>query len=166
MTLNAAALGTLAGQTALALNTAFNTLTASFLMIRIRYFLQYVGRTAADDGPVLIGIARGDATAAEIGTAILEGNPSGPADTTQMLTQDNAWVVFQNTLVPFNTASGDGTEGFVNNSEWISFGGKRGIPALEDNGFQVFAFNAGSGSLATGGSINGICQIQGRWLRG
>ncbi len=164
MTVNAAALGTLAGQTALAINTAFNGITATFLMQRIRYFLQLVGRTAADDGPVLVGVAHGDAAATEIATAILEGNTAGPDDITQMLTQDTPWTVYQNTLKPFIYGA-ELTEGQIVSSDWVRFGGKNGIPATEGSGFQLFAFNSGSGSLATGQSINGVVQIQGRWLR-
>ncbi len=165
-TVNAAALGTLGGQTALVINSAFNGITATFLMQRIRYFLQLVGRTAADDGPILVGVARGDATAAEIATAMLEGNTAGPGDTTQILSQDNTWVVYQNTVVAFDATSGDNTEGVIPKlGDWISFGGKNGIPAAEGTGFQLFAFNAGSGSLTTGSSLNGIVDIQGRWLR-
>ncbi len=162
-TVDAIALGTLAGRTALALNTSFGAITQSFLLTRIRYMLQLVGRTLADDGPIIVGVANGDASIAEISAAMIEGNIVGMNDVTQTLTQDNAWVVYQNTVRVFQYR-GDGTEAVLE-SDWVSFGGKNGIPAQEDSGWQIFAFNCGSGALATGSSINGLCQAQGVWLR-
>ncbi len=163
MLVDALALGTLAGRTAIILRT-FAAITATFLMQRFRYFLQYVSREADDDGPILVGIARGDASLAEIAAAMIEANTAGPGDTSQTLTQDETWVVYQNTVRAFLMSGGDATERFVGD-EWQKFGGKNGIPALEGTGFQLFAFNAGSGSLTTGSSISGVVHVQGRWLR-
>ncbi len=162
-TINAVALGTLGARSAIQASANFASIEATFLLKRIRYFVQLVGRTLADDGPVLIGVARGDASTTEINSAMTEGNTTGPQDTTQMLTQDETWVVMMNTvraIVP----QGDGTEGVLD-SGWITFGGKNGIPALEGTGWQIFAYNAGSGALATGSSVNGIAHVQGVWLR-
>jgi len=96
-----------------------------------------------------------------IAAAIMELNPVGPSDASQMLGQDNPWVVYQNTLIGFVTR-GDGTESHTD-GKWINFGG-RGIPATENGGLAFHAFNAGSGALTTGSAINGIIQIQGVWL--
>ncbi len=93
---------------------------------------------------------------------MLEGNTVGPADVTVALTQDNAWVVYQNTVQPFITR-GDGTEAQTDGS-WVAFGGKNGIPAIENGGWQIFAFNAGQGALTTGSNVSGNIQIQGVWL--
>ncbi len=157
------ALDTLAGRTAILLRS-FSAITATFLMHRLRYFLQYVARTADDDGPLLVGIAKGDASLAEIAAAMIEANTIGPGDTSQVLTQDETWVVYQNTVKAFNMSGGVAAERFVGD-DWIKFGGKNGIPALEGTGFQLFAFNAGSGALSTGSSVNGLVHVQGRWLR-
>ncbi len=162
MIVDTVALGTLASRTAIFLNTVQNGITAAFLMLRIRYFLQMIGKTVLDDGPIIVGIARGDATLTEIANAILEANAAGPNDTTQTLQEDEAWVVFQNTLTPL-IMSGNGTFGQPM-SEWIKFA-PRGLVAREDSGWNMFAFNTGSGTLETGASINGIAQIQGVWLR-
>ncbi len=161
MTANVA-LGTLAANTAIVLNNAFNNPSNSFLMKRVRYFLQFIGRTLTDDGPILVGIANGNASLAEIAAAMLEGNTVGPADITETLTQDESWVVYQNTVVPFVTR-GDGSEAQTD-GKWIAFGGKNGIPAIENSGWQLFAFNAGQGALSTGSNVSGNTQIQGVWL--
>ncbi len=160
---DALALATLAGRTAIVLRS-FSAITATFLMQRFRYLLQLVGVTTADDGPILVGIAKGDASLTEIASAMIEANTTGPGDTTQSLTQDETWVVYQNTVRAFNLSGGDPTGRFVVDM-WQRFGGKNGIPALEGTGFQLFAYNAGSGALTTGSSVNGLCHVQGVWLR-
>ncbi len=161
---NTVAMLTLGARVAIALNTQFNNPTTSFLMKRVRYFLQMAGRSTADDGPILIGCANGNANVTEIGEAMNERNVNGPEDITNVLDQDKTWVVYQNTVVPM-IVRGDQTYGQVATSRWIDFGGKNGIPALEASGMQVFAYNSGSGALTTGMNINGIVQIQGVWLR-
>ncbi len=165
LVVDAQALSTLAGRTAIILNTNVSTtIQNAFLMKRIRYLLQMVGRTTDDDGPLVVGLAKGDATIAEIATAMIEHNTIGPSDTTETLTEDNAWVVYQNTVVPFLYRGGNSTGQIP--PGWMDIEGRKGIPALEDQGFQLFVYNAGSGALSTGVSINGICQVQGVWLRG
>ncbi len=156
------ALGTLSSRNDVIVNTAFSTPTNAFLCKRIRYFAQLVGRTAADDGPIVIGCAHGDASVAEIAAAMNERNVNGPDDITNMLSQDDAWAVYQNTVTPF-VIGAELTEGQTK-SHWINFGGK-GIPIHEGSGLVVFAFNCGSGALTTGSSVNGLAHLQGVWLR-
>ncbi len=161
--INASALGTLGARTALALNSVMTSIKSTFLMIRYRYFLQLVGRTLADDGPVAILLARGDSTAAQVSAAMQENNTVGPEDINQVLGEDQTLAVYHNTVNIF-TLRGDGTEGVLETG-WRNFGGKNGIPALEDTGFTAHAFNMGSGSLTTGSSVNGLIYVQGVWLR-
>ncbi len=163
MTVDAQALSTLAGRTALILNSVQSNLTTAFLLKRVRYWLQLTGRTQGDDGPLVVGICRGDATTSEIQNAMLEANSAGPEDITQMLQQDDAWVVYQNTVTPLIYRTDD-TSGQPR-GDWISFSPK-GIPALEGSGFSMFLFNCGSGALTTGSTLNGIAHVQGVWLRG
>lgn len=160
---NAQALSTLAGRAALSLNSVMNGIDATFLMKRYRYALQMTGRTIGDDGPVGVFLNKGDATAAELSTAMQEQNTAGPSDTTQVLTQDNPWIIYQNTIKLFEF-SGLSTEAVLF-TDWQSIGGKNGIPALEGVGFALHAFNFGSGALDTGSTINGMCHVQGVWLR-
>lgn len=158
MVVDAQALGTLAGRTTLDLNTVQAALTTPFLMLRVRYLLQLTSREVTDDGPLLLGIAHGDANTTEITTAILEANSKGPEDFTQSEEEDRAWAVYQNTLTPLMITA-DGTQAQPK-SDWIKFS-RKGIPALEDSGFKLFIFNAGSGSLTTGSVVNGIVHLQG-----
>lgn len=152
---------TLGARSALILTTQWNNPTASFLMRRVRYFLNIVAREANDDGPILIGCAHGDANVSEIAAAMVERNVNGPDDITSMLDQDTAWTVYQNTVVPIVLFAL--TEGQTE-TNWINFGGKNGIPNIEGSGMVIFAFNSGSNALTTGSLVNGIAQIQGVWL--
>ncbi len=157
------ALSTLAARSAIILSTQWSNPTSSFLMKRLRYFAQFANRSANDDGPLLIGCAHGDASVTEIEAAMNERNVNGPDDITNVLDQDNAWVVYQNTVVPFGV-QGDQAYGQAQPG-WMSFGGKNGIPCLEGSGMVPFIYNAGVGALTTGTLINGIMHIQGVWLR-
>ncbi len=163
LTFDTVALGTLGSRNNVNINAQFVTPTASFLMKRIRYYAQLVGRTAADDGPIVIGCARGDATISEVSEAMNERNVNGPDDITNMLDQDKPWVVYQNTVVPMIPGAAL-TEAWAP-AHWLRFNKKTGIPLIEGAGMQIFAFNCGSGALATGSSINGIAHLQGVWLR-
>ncbi len=165
MLVDTVALGTLGARTAIALNTAFNALTATFLMMRVRYLLKLSGSTLGDDGPILIGIAKGNASIAEIGSAMIENNTSGPEDVTQSLTEDTSFSVYQNTVVSMIGESTVEDGHPATKSGWIRFGGKRGIPASEGSGWQLFAFNSGSSALTTGAVVNGLAHTQGVWLR-
>ncbi len=159
------ALSTLAAKTALALNTAWNSPEASFLMKRTRFLLKARGMVADDDGgPVIILLAHGNATVAEVASAMSEINAQGPTDITEALTQDNAWIVYQNPIQMLQKKTA-ATEAYTT-TEWMNFGGKNGIPNMEEAGVTLHAYNAGNGNLDTGMTIQGLVQIQGVWLRG
>ncbi len=160
---DAVALATLQPRAALIINTQFSTPLQSFLLKRLRYFLQLVGRTANDDGPILIGCCHGDATVSEIASAMSERNVNGQEDITSVLDQDLSWIVYQNTVMAIKYQAAV-TEGQLI-SGWIPFGGKNGIPAIEGAGMTIFAYNAGNAALATGSSVNGKVDVQGVWLR-
>ncbi len=162
-TISDLALGTLGGRTALTLGTAYNGITATFLMKRFRIWVQLKGVTAGEGFPFLVGIARGDATATEIAAALNEGNTSGPQDTTQVLTQDESFVVIQKTVRALFTGGIDNTQG--NLAIDISMPGKNGVPFAEGSGWQTFIYNADDDALTTGSTIQGQSQFWGVWLR-
>ena len=155
---------TLASRAAIMLNTQFSTPTAPFLLKRVRYFLQLAGRSTADDGPIIIGCAHGDASVSEIAATMTERNVNGPDDITSVLDQDLAWVVYQNSLMPF-IVRGDQSYAQIENSDWINPAETKGIPLHEGSGMVIFAYNAGSGALSTGSNVNGQVMAQGVWLR-
>ncbi len=165
MLVDTVALGTLGARTAIVLSSVFNAITASFLMMRVRYLLKIAASTLGDDGPILIGLAKGNATLAEIGSAMIENNTSGPDDVTQSLTEDTAFTVYQNTIVSMIGESTVEDGHPATKSGWIRVGGRKGIPATEGSGWQLFAFNSGSSALTTGAVINGLAHVQGVWLR-
>ncbi len=159
------ALTTLAAQTAVVLNNTWTSPEASFLMKRYRMFLALTGMDVGEQsGPILVLLAHGNATIAEVAAAMTELNAQGPTDLTETLTQDNAWAVYQNT-VQQAIRGGDGTQAQID-SGWVNFGGRKGIPNNEEAGVHVHAYNSGGANLVTGIEVNGIVQIQGVWLRG
>lgn len=163
LTVSLVALATLTAQTALLINSELAAPTSTFLCKRVRYILQVVGRTAGDNGPLFVCLAHGNAAAGEVSAAITEHNPFGPEDITQSLTEDTAWVVWQDSISVM-TVRGAETGSITLDSGWLKLA-KNGIPALEGSGVQAFVVNAGNGSLATGSSIEGLIMIQGVWLR-
>ncbi len=158
-------LGTLAARTALALGSQFNGITATFLMKRVKYWLQ-LEEVTEDQGPFLVGIASGDAGAAEISSAMTERNTAGPADTTQVLTQDNAFVVVQNSvrMMKLHRNGTDAAPDTWTLEGEVSLG--KGIPFREGSGWQPFILNADNAALATTAPVcKGIIQYWGVWLR-
>ncbi len=149
---------TLGSRTALQLSNDFTSIAATFLMRRIRYFLMLHSVTT-DEGPFIVGVARGDATVAEIAAAILEGNTVGPSDTTQMLQSDTPWAVAQNSVELLFPADSLG--------QYHTRGGwkKIGIPWPEGTGWQLFVMNLDGDALITGSEMQGLVQTQGVWLR-
>ncbi len=161
-TISDVALGTLGARAAIKLGSAFNAITATYLMNRFRLWIHLKGLTTDEGWPFLVGLARGDATAAEIATAMLEGNTSGPSDTTQVLTQDNAFVVVQKSIRQVARSDFADTEGFATIDMKLP---KRGIPFSEGSGWQIFIYNATNSALTTGAIVNGQSQYWGVWLR-
>ncbi len=154
-----AALGALAAKTAIAIGTAYNGITGTFLLKKVRYWLQIHG-VSNQQGPILIGVANGNASAAEITTVMNEGNTAGPSDQTQVLTEDNVWVPFQNSIVM--NQGNDANYSSTHVDREVSLG--KGIPCLEGSGWQLFAFNADSNPLSTGGTVQGLVQYWGVWI--
>ncbi len=155
------ALGTLAAKTALVLGQAFNGITATFLAKKIVYRMLISG-VAADEGPFSIVTAPGDVSASEATTALIEGNTAGPSDTTQMLTQDNAFAVVRKTQTMFHPAGGPAVTAWYVDAE-INLG--KGIPFSEGTGWQHFVYNLDGSALTTGAVVNGQVTVWGVWLR-
>ncbi len=155
------ALSTLAARTSLNIMSTFGAITNAFLVKRVRYFLMLHSVTT-DEGPFIVGLAHGNATAAEMTAALTEANTTGPEDLTQTLTEDNAWVIWWNTverLLPPDSGGEHHSSG-----QWHALG--KGMPALEAVGAQAFIANLDGTALTTGAEIQGMIQMQGVWLRG
>ncbi len=160
------ALSTLAASDALDLDLALGQLTTTFLIKRVRFFLKAVGVTA-EEGPLLIGMASGNTSIAEIELGMQITNTVGPQDTTQTLSQDEAWKIYRNTIEMLRPEAVETT--LYSSGKWINFPG-RGIPALGAQGsgaggFRSWVFNAGTAALTTGAVVKGIIEYQGVWLR-
>ncbi len=158
---NDLALSTLASRAALLLASTFGTtLKNTFLVKKVKFFLHLVGAANGEAENILIGIAKGDATAAEMAAALNEINTVGPEDTTQVLTSDNVWTIWQNSVQQMKS---DGTGVNAGVEKEITLG--KGMPAISEQGIQIFAYNNDGTLLTTGGVINGLVQLWGVWLR-
>ncbi len=156
------ALTTLGARSALQIAGDFTAITATFLLKRVRYLLQIVGITTLE-GPFCVVLAQGDVTAAEAALGVTEGNTAGPADKTQMNTQDNSWNLVQASLELLELIE-VGNLGHQSSGKWIRMPG-RGIPFPESAGWQAVVVNLDNAALTTGAIIKGIIQYQGVWLR-
>ncbi len=154
-------LSTLAARGAIQIGNDFDGITATFLMLRMRWFLQIEGITA-DEGPIGAIVHRGDASGSEVQNGINHQNTAGPDDTTQMAAQSDTMNVFLDTLRMFRLYDG-GTRGQLTTG-WIKLA-KKGIPMAESTGWAISAYNADSSALTSGALIKGVVQYQGVWLR-
>ncbi len=156
-------LGTLAAQTPIILTGGImsTSLAHSFLVKKIKINL-HLDTVVPSEGPFYVGMAFGDATVGEIQGGLQEANTSGPHDTTQVRTQDNAFNIVQMSLTAGEQQVESSTVSHWNFRNEISFG--KGIPFQEGQGWNWFVYNAGNGALTTGSGINGHCQAMGVWL--
>ncbi len=153
-------LGVLGARSSLVIANDFDGITASFLMIRMRYMLQIEGLTL-DNGPIMAVVAQGNSSGAEIQAAINHQNPAGPDDVTEMIDQTAMKPIVYDTLRTFRT---DGLTRGQLTTGWIKMG-RKGIPFGEGNGWVVHAFNGDNSTLDSGAVVKGIIQYQGVWLR-
>ncbi len=154
-------LSTLGARSTLQIANDFDGITATFLMLRMRYLLQIEGLTA-DEGPIGVIINHGDAVAGEVQNAINHQNTAGPDDVTQTVAQADALVAIHSSLRMFKLYDG-GTRGQLHTS-WFKIG-KKGIPFPEGKGWSAHIWNADSVALTAGGLVKGVIQYQGVWLR-
>lgn len=159
---------TLAARTALDIETALTALTTAFLLKRVRYFLM-LDSLVKDEGPFLVGLAQGNASVAEITAGMNVTNTVGPGDVTQVLTQDQAWLIVRDSLEQM-MPEGDAGDNWLTSGKWINMPG-RGIPLGSNSaigGIRAFLFNADNAALSdtNTSNIHGIIEYQGVWLRG
>ncbi len=147
------ALVTLATRTAIIIDSDHSTnLVGTALITKVNAHV-YVRDLTTGEGPILIGMARGDATVAEIATALNQQHvqPKNPGDQSAMQN-----VFFESVVACFNQFP-------VINYEF-KLGGGKGIPMQEGIGWQWFAYNLDSSSLTTGAAAGVQATLYGAWL--
>lgn len=155
-------LGTLATLTAVSLDGTYGTpITRAFLMKAVNYWLTLESLTTSE-GPVIIGLANGTATVAEIANwfSALTVADSDDAGAAGIIAQLKTIVYAQSVIVL------DGRADTVLSIRKTLGGRGSGIPVQEDTGFQLFAFNADISTLTTGARIRGVYAVEGVWLDG
>lgn len=153
--------GVLASDTAVQVHSTFATgLTRTFLCKRFR-LEAFVDELLTDGEGLIVGVAQGSATVAEIATQLTSGSSlADPKDPTN-------WAVFgQNNIIWWQTLRVlDANGGPQKISCDVAIGGKNGIPMIEDQGAQLFVFNPHSAALAQACNIQGIIQFVGVFMR-
>ncbi len=150
------ALATLDTVTALSIESTHGTaMLNAYLMKHVRAALS-LETPDVDDGPFLVGMARGGASITEIKAAIenadLDRNRQGQA---------NIRVVLFETVRMFGSTESSATGPFIEMD--VSLGGGKGIPFDEGEGWQWFIYNMGS-QLVAGSFINLFASYAGAWL--
>ncbi len=149
------ALSTLASATAVLLSSTVDTeMDAPFLVKQIQL---HCGWHDADptDG-IIVGFAQGDATIAEIASALFQ-----PA--TDPFDVGESAPVFKKNLIFWETLRYLSSEMNVVN-DFIKIGGGKGIPIAEIKGINFFALNIGPALLTTGSLLNHHFTLKGVWL--
>ncbi len=158
---NDAALGTLAADTALVLDGTFTGNTRSFLVKQLEYRLAIESLSAGDT--IIIGLAIGGATVTEI-VAALTNVVVDPDDASSPAFSAVRQIVWFETLRILHDNGTGGASGLIINEVISRIGGGKGIPAKEDTGVQLFAYNPATSALTTGALLKGLYILKGVWL--
>lgn len=153
---NGFALGTLANVTALVFESTHGTgMLNAYLMKRVQASLTIV-TADANDGPFVIGMARGGATVTEIKAAI----EMAQLDRSRQQ-QADVRVVLHETLrmAHFPTSGNEANIQVIQES----LGGGKGIPFDEGEGWQWFIYNLGPAQIA-GAFVFLEASYWGAWL--
>ncbi len=126
---------------------------APFLIKSVDTHWAWLSITASDT--VILGIAQGDMSAAEIAAALLQAI-TDPFDVAEKGALTTARGIFWETLQIFSSTERSATKR-------ISIGGGKGIPIAEVKGFNHFLFNQGGGTL-TDANLAMMTVIKGVWL--
>ncbi len=156
------ALSTLAANTAIKVDGAALTLVDDFRMMKSLIFSNVTGLTGGEGEGLLLGLANGELSVAEIVECI---NASGPLNTNDRLRQERAeravWLIG---AYESNNADATGTEG--------TFRGDNGGPMIvhklpwtfaNPEGWDFFIINTGS-TLQTGASVRVTATHYGVWV--
>ncbi len=153
-------LGTLGARTALIVDSSFTTtLTRTFLLKQVQYAIE-MGQGTSGSGPVIIGLANGQASVAEIKACLedLVTNPDDPSS--QAIASLKRTVLWETVRIIQITSAGN--HNMIN--ETIKIGGGKGIPGVENTGFSVFVWNPSNAALIDGVGLNGLIVLKGVWM--
>lgn len=150
---HAVSLGTLATATALTVGTT--AITEPFLMKHLRG--TWLCRDPDVGDTLLVGLARGDASVAEIKVAI-ELNQTERDQVNQAQARIVAWETVR-TMTALT-----GAQGMQSDHIDQTLGGGGGIPFDADDGWQFFVMNIGSNDQVAGATVNFRGDVTGVWL--
>ncbi len=158
-TATGAAVGALAANIAVQVEGAHSTgLLQSYLMKKVKASFVIEGLTSGEGNHLIAGIARGDASIAEIQTAI-----TGTQLERDRVSQAQKRVVLHETLTALPVSAILDTRTMTMEIE-ISLGGGRGIPFEEGDGWQWFVINIDDSTITTGATFALRATYWGIWL--
>lgn len=144
-------LGTLGA--ALALIVATKVVTTNFRLIKAEGWLHWQDATT-EEGPLMIGIARGNLTVTQIKEA-LDSDVLSPAST-EANEQAMRPIFLFDEMLKADVASTKHSAYVSKTIRWTF---------TENVGFQLFCFNINTGALTTGSSIRGRMKYYGVWVK-
>ncbi len=136
-------------------------LAEDFRVLKSEHFLTMESATfVAGDGPIVVGIANNELTAAEIAECL---NTDGPLNRNDRGNTENAMrAVFPFIQLDFiqKSSAGGATEinlgkAVVDTHRWTY---------SDPEGFTLFAFNHGGSALTTGGILRNLSTYYGVWV--
>ncbi len=155
-------LATLATETGIIVDgSSFQATTKGFLVKKIH--LQIFWKGPAAEQPIIVGVCGNDSGvsggfAAGVLAPLLDPNDREAYLTVEEIVKT---VWHETTRILVESAN---QEGATLVDYWVSVGGGKGIPCPSGAGPEVFAFNAGVGTLTTGSSIEGLVTYYGVWM--
>lgn len=150
--------GALAEGKAVILSSAYGaSMTRSFLAKQVHMRLMFDPEAGSTSDKMLVGLANGSMTAAEIEDAVktVMGNPN---DTSNWDDYAMTLGIFWQTLRFISNGTAAFLGAYVD--ETIKLGGGKGIPYLKGVGVSLFGFNPAASSVASGNFITGsVCHV-------
>ncbi len=157
---SAADLATLAGHTAVDVETTMSTLTLAALLTYVKIGLNIQWHNNIVDGGFMLCLVYGDATLQEIDNNLTVSVVNPENGQTYRANQVDERRVIDWTVVPGNELANQ-TTGFV----WEPRLPKKGIPCAKGDGFKFVAFNMNASLAMTDGpNLNAISKYIFAWM--
>ncbi len=153
------ALSTLAGNTAILFGSGITTVDA-FRMLKSEVAAFVEGLTGGEGTGLLIGLAEGSLTVAQITACLVADGPVGRGDRDDQELAER-WVRIFGQLLP---AAGSNDGAFIGKNGDAILEVKPRWTFSESEGWNFFIFNAGGIALQTGATARAVITTYGVWV--
>ncbi len=161
------ALGTLAAKTALKIASSYEAAQMSKkTLLKTSRLRGAIANMTSGQGPILIGLAYGEASVTMIKTALEQVfNPEKGDEGSPMVQQAENRVVLWESLEVIPRVSATAFNLDVFDSGKRVLGGGKGLPFLENVGWQIFVYNLSNAPLTTASTITVLQECWGVFLQ-